>query len=245
MQNKIILHRGYKGKYPENSKVSFINALKENYPFEIDIRISKDRVPFIIHDEEINRLFNGSGKIKYHTSDYFKNFSFKENSSLKLFSLDELCRLLKKDHPDIFIHIKDIEDIHDTIRTFKKYNLIRGINFFACYDKTLGLINIIRDNYPEYKVGLNLIENSPYYNEEYFKLADFIWADEVKIKWIDKKIIDFSHKLNKKIFAPSPDLVEGSVFKKDIKQRWRELLDAGVDGIFTDLPDEFKKFQDS
>ncbi|MBR9705320.1 hypothetical protein GOV12_07945 [Candidatus Pacearchaeota archaeon] len=244
MENKLILHRGYKGKYPENSKISIINALNENLPTEIDIRLSKDSVPFIIHDENINELFNGSGKISCHDSDYLKKFQYKIDHSQKLLSLRKLCEILKKNHPDIFIHIKEISDIKETIKILTEFNLVKNINFFACYDNTLELVKIIKDKYSEYKVGLNFVENSLYYNEKYFNMVDFIWADEVTIPWIDKEKIDFSHKLGKKIYAPSPDLVMGSIFKENIKKRWKELLDLGIDGIFTDLPDEFREFKE-
>ncbi|KKK91758.1 hypothetical protein LCGC14_2709720 [marine sediment metagenome] len=53
MEEKIILHRGYKGKYPENSKISFEMALKENKDFETDIRVSKETVKSIVKALEI------------------------------------------------------------------------------------------------------------------------------------------------------------------------------------------------
>ena len=63
MENKLILHRGYKFTYPENSRISFEMALKENKSFETDIRVSKDGICFMIHDDSLDNLFNGSGKI--------------------------------------------------------------------------------------------------------------------------------------------------------------------------------------
>ncbi len=242
MENKLILHRGYKGKYPENSKISFIKALEENLPFEIDIRISKDNVPVIIHDDNLDILFNKRGKIKELDFEELKRAKYKEDSSQGIVTLEEFCQIIGKDYPEIFVHIKDIGDIHETIKIFQKYNIINNINFFACYEQTLKLIELVKKHYPQYKAGLNLIENSPYYNEKYFLMSDFIWADEVTLKWVDKEKIEFSHKLNRKIYCPSPDIVAGSAFKNSITERWKELILAGIDGIFTDLPDEFRIF---
>ena len=36
---------------------------------EIDVRLSKDRIPFILHDTSVNRTTNGSGQINDLTSD--------------------------------------------------------------------------------------------------------------------------------------------------------------------------------
>lgn len=245
MENKLILHRGYKGKYPENSKISFIRALEKNLPFEIDIRISKDNIPVIIHDDNLDILFDKKGKINELDFEELKKARYKEDSSQGIVSLEEFCQIIGKSYPEIFVHIKEIEDIHETIKIFKKYSLIKNIHFFACYDKTMPFIEIMKKHYSQYSVGLNLVENSPYYSKEYFLIADFIWADEVTIKWIDKEKIDFSHKLNRKIYCPSPDIVTDSVFRNNIKERWKELILAGIDGIFTDMPEEFCRFYNS
>ncbi len=244
MENKLILHRGYKGKYPENSKISFIKAIEKNLPFEIDIRISKDNIPIIIHEDNLEVLFDKEGKIKELDFEELKRARYKEDASQGIVSLEEFCQIVGKDYPKIFVHIKEIEDIHETVKIFRRYGIIKNINFFACYQPTLELIEVIKKLYPEYKVGLSLVENSPYYDKKYFLMSDFIWADEVNFRWIDKEKIDFSHKLNRKIYCPSPDLVIGSVFKNNVKERWKELILDGVDGIFTDLPDEFKDFCD-
>lgn len=242
MENKLILHRGYKGKYPENSKSSFINALKDNLPFEIDIRISKDNIPFIIHDDSLERLFGAAGRIKFHDSGYLTQFSYLQDSAQKLFSLEEFCKLLGKKYPDIYVHIKKVEDVYGTINVFKKFFLTNKIKFFACDNLTMDLIQIIKDEYPEFKVGLHFFENSPYFDSEYFKLADFIWADEITIPWIDKEKVKLAHILNKQFIAISPELIPESIFNENIEKRWKELIYAGVDGICTDLPDRFRRF---
>jgi glycerophosphoryl diester phosphodiesterase len=239
MKNKIILHRGYKGKYPENSKISIMNAIQENLPTEIDIRVSKDNVPFIIHDDSIDRLFNGSGRIRYHDSSYLKRFQYQIEPDEKLLTLKKISSLLNKEHPDIFIHIKNIADIKPTISILRDYNLIKNINFFACDSLTMDFIQLMKNKYPEYKVGLHFYENSPFFNKTCFETADFIWADEINFKWITEDKVELAQKLNKPFYAISPELIEESVFNKDINLRWNELLELGVDKICTDKPKEF------
>lgn len=244
MKNKLILHRGYKGKYPENSLISFENALKENYDFETDIRLSRDNVAFMIHDDNLDRLFNGTGKISDYDSEELRKFSYKEDENSKLASFEELCELIENIKSDslIFIHIKELKDIDFAVNILNKYNFKERIRFFACDNITISLIEIIKEKYKDYQVGLHFFENSPHYKKEIFEKADFIWADEINFKWIDKEKVDFSHNLNKLIYAISPELIVESIFNKNLKERWKELLEANVDGICSDVPKEFLEF---
>jgi glycerophosphoryl diester phosphodiesterase len=63
---QLIAHRGASKYAPENTMASFQEAklLEANY-IECDIAVSKDRVPYIFHDDELNRTTNGRGKIKH------------------------------------------------------------------------------------------------------------------------------------------------------------------------------------
>ncbi|MBI2112811.1 hypothetical protein HYT52_04710 [Candidatus Woesearchaeota archaeon] len=85
-------------------------------------------------------------------------------------------------------------------------------------------------------------ENSHNFSEEKLKSADFVWADEVTFKWISKEKIELSHKLKKPFYAISPDLIPESVFSESIEQRWKELLNSGVDKICTGKVKEFLDF---
>jgi len=241
MEEKLILHRGYKFTYPENSKLSFEMALKENKDFETDIRVSVNGVCFMIHDDTLDRLFNGSGKIKEMTSDELNKFHYKEDETQKLCSLKEMCELIKQNPGDIliFIHIKESEDIDNTIKTLEEYDFLDRIRFFAVDEIEEEFKKIMKEKYPKYKIGLYLPENSANYNEETFKEADFIWADEMTILWITKEKVELAHSLGKPFYAISPELIPESIFNSNVEKRWRELLKAGVDGICTDLPEKF------
>ncbi len=244
MENKIILHRGYKGKYPENSKISFYYALKENLPFETDIRVSSDGVVYLIHDDNLDRLFNGSGKIGELSSGELDKFRYKEDAAQGLCPLDKLCELTKelKYNNLIFIHIKELKDIGKVIDILKKYDIKENIRFFAVDEIEEDFRKIMREKYPGYKIGLYLPENSKNYDKELFRESDFIWADEITFPWITKEKADMAHAHGKPFYAISPELIPASVFNSDIEKRWQELLEAGADGICTDKPERFEEF---
>src|SRR5574344_1661115 len=61
-------HRGYSGKYPENTRLSFSKAIEAGADdIELDVQLSKDNKIVICHDETVNRTTNGSGRIKDKT----------------------------------------------------------------------------------------------------------------------------------------------------------------------------------
>lgn len=73
----IIAHRGYSGKYPENTMLAFEKALEYGAEgLEIDIQLTKDGEVVICHDEQIDRTSNGKGYIKDLTLAELKQYTF-------------------------------------------------------------------------------------------------------------------------------------------------------------------------
>ena len=54
--NRLVAHRGDMTTYPENSVLALRNAVLQGYQhLELDIQLSKDLVPIVIHDENLKR----------------------------------------------------------------------------------------------------------------------------------------------------------------------------------------------
>jgi len=61
----LIAHRGYKAWYPENTLVAIKGAFDIGADaVEIDIRLSSDNIPVVMHDETVDRTTNGTGKVR-------------------------------------------------------------------------------------------------------------------------------------------------------------------------------------
>ncbi|MBP5159294.1 MAG: glycerophosphodiester phosphodiesterase [Lachnospiraceae bacterium] len=66
-------HRGFSGKYPENTMIAFRNAVKAGADgIELDVQFSKDGVLVICHDEKVDRTTDGKGFIKDFTLEELK-----------------------------------------------------------------------------------------------------------------------------------------------------------------------------
>ncbi len=242
METEIILHRGYKGRYLENSLPSFQNAIRKGMSFETDIRLSKDGKCFMLHDEELDRLLDGKGKIGDYTSQELNAVRYVMDGS-HLVPLEKLFELIKEStryNSKVFVHIKKLEDVFSVLSL--NFDLRDRLRLFACDNLTWKLVEAIKGKYTNYQVGLHVTEDSSYRDKEHFSRVDFIWADEITKKSITPELVNLSHSLGKPIYAISPELIPESIFNADIQARWKELVQAGVDGICTDKPCELAQF---
>lgn len=68
MPPQIIAHRGFSAERPENTIASFDHALESGFPcIELDIHLTADGVPVVMHDDTVDRTTDGSGPISGFT----------------------------------------------------------------------------------------------------------------------------------------------------------------------------------
>lgn len=65
---KIYAHRGYSGKYPENTMLAFRKAAETGCDgMELDVQLTKDGKLVVIHDETVDRTTDGTGFVRDYT----------------------------------------------------------------------------------------------------------------------------------------------------------------------------------
>lgn len=70
-----IAHRGFSGKYPENTMLAFKKAVEAGADgIEFDVHFSKDGELVIIHDELLDRTTNGMGAVSDYTYEELSKF---------------------------------------------------------------------------------------------------------------------------------------------------------------------------
>lgn len=75
-KTKIYGHRGAMGEYPENTLLSFKQAIEQGADgLEIDVQLTKDGEVVVIHDERLDRTTTGSGFVKDLTLNEIKQYS--------------------------------------------------------------------------------------------------------------------------------------------------------------------------
>lgn len=62
--DRIIAHRGYAGRYPENTIPAIESALAEGVRnIELDLQLTADHIPVLFHDNDLSRIMGRSGRV--------------------------------------------------------------------------------------------------------------------------------------------------------------------------------------
>lgn len=155
---KIIGHRGYLSKAPENTLASFELAVKLGVDaIEFDLHQTSDKKLIIHHDYTLGRTDNGSGNIFQKS---FKEISKidagswfdKKFSNEKIPTPEEVFERFK-DTIEYEIELKEstIEFLDKLIETVKKYNLLDKVEFTSPH---VFLLAKLKQKYPQVKTGV-------------------------------------------------------------------------------------------
>ncbi len=160
LKDNLISHRGLFDniKVPENSILSFSEAIKKDYSIELDVRLTKDNRVIVFHDKSLLRMCNINKFVKDTNYDELKNYKLlNTNNYIPL--LSEALKLINGKVP-IIIELK-------TDR--KNYKLVKEViklldNYPGLYAiQSFNLLSILyfRIKFPNIIRGL-LIKSSKY-----------------------------------------------------------------------------------
>ena len=130
---KLIGHRGVKDLCPENTLESITRAFEIGLNFvEIDVKISKDKVPILLHDDTLDRTTNGSGlAIDYDYENIKKldagKFFYKKNTNIFVPKLEDILNLCINNNGNLNIELKPNKNFEKE-NTYQIYKLTKNIN---------------------------------------------------------------------------------------------------------------------
>lgn len=202
---KILAHRGFSEKYPENTMLAFKKAAEYDIAgFELDVHKTKDGVIVVTHDEAIDRVSNGTGMIVDMTYEELKDLDFRNgmdqhefDEDTKLPTLDEFLTWLKNTKFIVNIELKSniirYEGmVKETVDLVKKHDLIDRVILSSFNHKDIVEAKKIC---PEIKCGIltwSVLNNPADYVEstraEYYH-PDFMMVDEDDLKDLKDKNI--------------------------------------------------------
>jgi len=92
---KIIAHRGWSARYPENTMLAFKKAIDAGADgIETDLRLSHDGRIMLFHDDDLKRLTGHAGSIETLSFEILRSFTIGEEEA-KIAALDELLALVE------------------------------------------------------------------------------------------------------------------------------------------------------
>ncbi len=232
-----VAHRGNTGgtpenKYIENSLTAFDNVKKSGMDWvEVDVNITRDGVPVLLHDEYIETASGNIPINKIVYSDLLMNTDLPELVRLEDFinkysdSLNMLIEIKNIDNVREYLHItREISKIIEN-RAHKNRIIIDSFNEF---------IPASIKAYCDCETGYDL----PFMKKPDQK--DLQYAKRMKFDWIylhysvvDASLIKAAHKQGLKVMAYT-------VNDSDIVNQWKET--ELPDGIITDNVEVFEKF---
>ncbi len=118
----VIAHRGASAYAPENTLKAFHLAEEMGAnAIELDVRLSRDGVPVVIHDPVVSRVSNANGKVS--------SFSFKELKRLKIGTqrIPSLKEVVEETSIPLFVDVKEAGatgKVLDMLTGFKKRSVI-------------------------------------------------------------------------------------------------------------------------
>ena len=236
---KLIGHRGVKNLCPENTIESINRAFDIGLSYiEIDVKISKDEIPILLHDDTLERTTNGDGLAVNFEYDFLKKldagqFFYKTETNIfipRLIDIIDICKLRntnlnielkpnlnfeKKNVNKIFELTKNIRDIEIFYSSFDIVSFKEISNLFTNSNRSF-----LIDSFNEYSLN------------DLFSITEKFDANicGLNIDIISKEIIEKIKERNLLVTVYS----EKNVSTNEAA----ECFNIGIDSIFSDDPTE-------
>lgn len=229
----IIAHRGASAAAPENTMASFRKALEMGAGgIELDVQLSSDGIPVVIHDERVDRTSNGTGWVKDKTLEELRTLDFggwsaPEFKGEKIPVLEEVLELLYNRKGLLNIEIKNGPVFYPGIekrvtKLVRKYEMLDRVIISSFNHYSLVELKKID---PE-------VKTAPLYMEGLYEP----WAYAKKLG---------ASAIHPLFYSIVPEIVNGckengiavNPFTVDQPEHIRKIAATGVDGIITNVPE--------
>ena len=230
----VFAHRGSSAYAPENTLAAFKLAIDQRADgIELDAKLTSDGHVVVMHDDRVDRTTNGSGAVKSLTLDQLKQLDAgsKLPPLYKPEKIPTLAEVFEEISQQILINVEltnyssPIDDLPDRVAGLvKDYNLQERV--------LLSSFNIIallraRNLLPKTPLGLLTFKGLAGITIK-SKLLHFSPLFSINPSYTDvtSKLVNTARQQNFKVYTYTVNQPE------DIRQ----VIDAGVDGFFTDDP---------
>ncbi len=259
----IAAHRGFRACFPENTLSAFLGSLNRCHFIELDIQLSKDNVPVVIHDETLNRTSDCKQKKKELDLDstrvsdwtvpqlktldmgswFLQRDPFKTLAE-KTSSVEHISSLLPQ-------RIMTLEEVLHHPRLKKiPINVEIKDHSGTPQDKlvTARVLEVIKMTQSENRV---LISS---FNHDYLLMCHIIFP-EVSLGVLQSgshppDLVEYLKMIGAAAYHPADSITDRSlirtlrssgfgvnVYTVNEKKRWKSLFDAGATAIITDFPE--------
>lgn len=219
-----IAHRGASGSWPENTLLAFREALKAGAGWlELDVHLSADSELVVIHDSTVQRTTDGYGKVEELTLAELRRFDAGMGEKIPL--LEEVLTLVAG-KAALNIELKGAgtgEAVAELLRRRVAKN--RPMEFLA---SSLNEKELIRLASILPQIPLALVAEAA--DRQTWQLAEKldVWSLHLEKSSIDQHLVAEAKARKRKLLA----------YTVNDRQEVQRLREWGVDGVFTDFPEQ-------
>ena len=234
---RLIGHRGVKDLIPENTIESISKAFDLGLEcVEIDVKISKDNIPLLLHDDTLDRTTNGSGLVCDFTFDEIIQldagyYFYKTKTEIKVPSLSSVLDVVKINQKYLNIELKPNNN-YEALNVKKVLEEIKKISYNKIYFSSFDLSSCLslKEDSPDLLCGfLNDNFNKININDtiDICKKYNF-FSCGINLNSFSKSIVDEFNKNNIQITV----YADKNISVDDAKNLWS----SNVMSIFVDDP---------
>ncbi len=241
---KLIGHRGVKNLCPENTIESIKKAFDIGLSYvEIDVKISKDGVPILLHDDSLDRTTTGTGLAIDFEYNFLKKldagqFFYKNKTKNVIPKLVDVLDICKSRNKNLNIELKPNLNF-EKINVHRIIELTKNIENIEIFYSSFDIISFkeISNLYTNSNRSFLIDSFNEYSLNDLFSITEKYDANicGLNIEIISKEIIE---KIKQK------KLLVTVYSQKNITAiEAKECFNIGVDSIFTDDPDKLMNWK--
>ena len=215
----VVAHRGASAYEPENTLRSVRRALEIGADaVEVDVRLSADDVPVVIHDETVDRTTDGTGKVAEMTLEELRRLDAGQGERIP--TLEEVLDAVRG-RAILFVELKVDEAALPALELVRGRGMLNEVLFISFSQNALSRVKAEEEG-----AHIGLI---------YFKPSDgIVGAKKLGCEFVlpyyrlaTEKAISLAHRMRLRVVPWTVDDLETA----------RELKRRGADGVASNRPD--------
>ena len=236
----VIAHRGNSGVAPANTLIAFRQAIELQVDMiEIDVNLTQDGIPVLIHDESVEHTTNGKGSVSDFTLAELKqldagSWKAKQFAGERIPTLAEALEVAKG-HVHLAVDLKNERAIPEMVKVIQDAGMKDDVVICGCDVPTAQKVRCFDD---QLTIMLNMDDelnelakraDKSAFIHEYVRQACYVHlgALNVNYKHVNENLIKHAHLKALPVWTWTVD------DEKDM----RRLIDLGVDAIYTNWPE--------
>ena len=232
----IFAHRGFSGKYPENTMLAYQKAIEAGCDgIELDVQFTKDHQLVLIHDETIDRTSNHNGQVCDYTYAELCQFDFsykyKEYGFQTIPTLKEYFELVKErpiiTNIELKTGINEYPGIEEAVyKLICQYNMQEKVILSSFNHESIMRMKTLDSHLVCGFLTECLMLHPARYTNQYN-----IEAYHPRFQTLSKKSMEEFKKYN----------IQVNTWTVNKKKDMERMISYGVDGIITNFPDVAKQ----